>query len=131
MPSETTSTNDDGNIASALWSVAIVGAVLALGSSLLFGARGIISAAIGAALAVANLWAIAKLVRGFLGNGARRGASWGPLGMLKLGALFVLLGVILKQGWAEVLPLAFGYAALPLGVVVAQLWSGSPASGEN
>jgi hypothetical protein len=70
-------------------------------------------------------------VRGCLGNGARRGASWGPLGMLKLGALFVLLGVILKQGWAQVLPLALGYAALPLGVVVSQLWSGSPARGDN
>lgn len=124
-------TNEPGNIAPALVAVAVAGAVLAAGAWLLFGVRGMVSAAIGAALAVANLWSIGKLVRGFLGGGARRGGSWGPLGMLKLGALFVLLGIIVKRGWADVLPLAFGYAALPLGIVLSQLWSGSTARGEN
>ncbi len=127
----TDASNEPGNIAHALWAVAIAGAVLALGAWQLFGTRGMLSAALGAALAVANLWAIGKLVRGFLGGGGRRGASWGPLGMLKLGALFVLLGLIVKRGWADVLPLAFGYAALPLGIVIAQLFPGSTARGEN
>jgi hypothetical protein len=121
---------DDGNIAPALWSVAIVGALLALGSPFLFGVGGVVSTGLGAGLAVLNLWAIARLVRAFLGAGPGR-ASWGPLGMLKLAILFVLLAVVIKRGWAEVLPLAFGYAALPLGIVLAQLKSTSPARGEN
>lgn len=121
--------NEDGSIRRALLCVAVMGVVLSVGAPLLFGTRGIVSSAIGGALAVVNLWAIGRLVRGFLGQGGK--ASWAPLGMLKLVAIFILLGVILKQGLAEVLPLAYGYAALPLGIVLAQLTAGSPVSGEN
>jgi hypothetical protein len=70
-------------------------------------------------LAVLNLWLIARMVRGFLGGGP--GRAWGPIGMIKLAALFIVLGIILKRGFADVLPLALGYAALPLGIVLAQL----------
>ena len=121
--------NDDGNIAGALWAVAAVGAVLTLLSLQVFGVSGVVSTGLGAALAVLNLWLIARLVRSFLGGGS--GRAWGPLGMIKLAVLFVVLGVILKRGWAEVLPLAFGYAALPLGIVLGQLKSTSPARREN
>lgn len=108
----------DGNVASVLWSVATAGVVLNVLSLQLFGTRAATSAALGGAMAVANLWLIAKTVRGFLGGASR---SWGPLGMIKLAALFVVLALLLKRGWAEALPLAFGYAALPLGIVLAQL----------
>lgn len=127
MPNDPTKT-EDGNISTTLWSVAICGVLLTFVGSALFGRGAIVSVAIGAALAVANLWSIARLVRGFLEGSA---TSWGPLGMLKLVALFVLLGVVLKLGWAEALPLALGYAALPAGAVVSQLRSASPARGEN
>jgi hypothetical protein len=119
--------NRDGNIAPVLWSVALAGLVLSLLSLQLFGTRAVTSTALGGAMAVANLWLIAKMVRGFLGGAAR---SWGPLGLLKMGALFVVLAIVVKRGWAEVLPLAFGYAALPLGIVLAQLKS-TPSRREN
>lgn len=121
--------NRDGNIAPALWSVAIVGVVLALLSLQVFGVAGVVSTALGAALAVVNLWLIARMVRGFLGGGP--GRAWGPIGMIKLAGLFIVLGILLKRGYAEVLPLAFGYAALPLGIVLAQLKSTTPARREN
>ena len=121
--------NRDGNIASALWSVAIVGVVLSVLSLQVFGVAGVVSSGLGAALAVVNLWLIARMVRGFLGGGP--GRAWGPIGMIKLAGLFIVLGIILKRGYAEVLPLAFGYAALPLGIVLAQLKSTSSARREN
>ena len=118
----------DGNIAPVLWSVAIAGVVLSLLSLQLFGTRAVVSTALGGAMAVVNLWLISKMVRGFLGGTAR---SWGPIGVLKMGALFVVLAILVKRGWAEVLPLAFGYAALPLGIVLAQLKSTPSARREN
>jgi len=128
----TTTNNEDGNVAPALWSVAICGALVTLGALPLFGVSKLPSAALGAGLAVANLWAMSKLVRGFLGGGSGTArASWGPVGFLKLAVLFVVLGFAVRRGLVDVLPLAFGYAALPLGIVLSQLKSSAAARGEN
>jgi lipid-A-disaccharide synthase-like uncharacterized protein len=123
------SRNDDGAIGATLWTVALSGAVLTLCSPLIFGSGGVVSTGLGALLAVGNLWAIGKLVRNLLGGS--RGATWGPLGVLKLVALFLVLYVLLRSDIAKVLPLAFGYLALPFGIVLSQLRAGSPARGEN
>jgi len=126
--------NEDAGatVGSSLWSVAVVGALLTLLSPLLFGALGVVSVGIGAALAVANLWAIARTVRAFLGaaSGGRR-PSWLALAALKLVVLFGLLGALVKNGWAEVLPLALGYVALPLGIVLSQFRTDAPVHEEG
>lgn len=122
-------TSEDGNIAPTLWTVAVVGALLTLASPALFGVRGVVSAGIGAMLAVGNLWAIARMVRGLLGGSGK--LTWGPFGFVKLAVLFVVLGAIVKNGWADVLPLGFGYLALPLGIVFAQLRPASRPQGEH
>lgn len=122
--------SDEGNIGPILWTVALTGAVLTLCSPVLFGAAGVVSSGLGALLAVANLWAIGRLVRGLLGA-ASRGVTWGPLGVLKLAALFFVLYVLIRYEIAQVLPLAFGYLALPFGIVLSQLRTSSPARGEN
>lgn len=126
----TMESSEDGNIVATLWSVAFVGALLTLISPLLFGVGSVVSTGLGGALAVGNLWSIGKLVRGLLGNSARR-LSWGPLGMLKLAGLFLLLYIVVQRGLAQVLPLGFGYLALPIGVVLSQLRTTTPARGEG
>ena len=122
-------TPEDGNIAPALGSVAIAAVLLTVASLAIFGRAELLSVALGGALAVMNLWVIGKVVRSFLNAQGR--AAWGPLGMLKLAGLFLVVAVLLKQGFAHVLPLAFGYAALPVGIVLSQLKSTSPARGEH
>jgi lipid-A-disaccharide synthase-like uncharacterized protein len=121
--------NDDGNVGPTLWTVALTGVVLTLCSPLVFGVSGVVSTGIGGAMAVANLWAISRLVRGLVGGG--RGLTWGPLGAIKLMALFLVLYILLRHDLAKVLPLAFGYLALPIGVVLSQLRTNAPARGEN
>ncbi|MFZ5892257.1 MAG: hypothetical protein ACOY0T_14460 [Myxococcota bacterium] len=121
-------TPEDGNIAPALGSVAIAGALLTIASPAVFGSAELLSVGLGALLAVANLWVISKVVKSFLGGKGR--TAWGPLGMLKLVGLFAVVALLVKQGFAHVLPLGFGYAALPLGIVLSQLKSTSPARGE-
>ena len=55
-------------------------------------------------------------------------SAWGPRhDQARVLSTHIVLGIILKRGFAEVLPLALGYAALPLGIVLAQLKSTSPA----
>jgi hypothetical protein len=101
--------------------VAVAGAVLTVLAPFTFSAPGsTLSVAIGAVLAFANLWAVAVVIRG-------QGLSWGPIAALKFGGLLFVVGIVLKNQWAEALPLAVGYAALPLGIVFGQLSRRAPA----
>jgi hypothetical protein len=105
--------------------VAVAGAVLTLLAPFTFSTPGsTLGVAIGAVLAFANLWAVAVVVRGFLRG---QGLSWGPIAALKFGGLLFVVGIVLKNHWAEALPLAVGYAALPLGIVFGQVSRRAPA----
>jgi hypothetical protein len=105
--------------------VAIAGAVLTVLAPFTFSApRSALGVAIGALFAVGNLWAVAVVIRGFLRN---RSVSWGALAAVKFTALLFLVGIVLKNQWAEALHLAVGYAALPLGIVFGQLSRRTPA----
>jgi hypothetical protein len=121
---ETTDHERDEGLGRALTAVAVVSVVLTALAPLAFGNGALLGAAIGGALAFSNLWVIAVVVRGFL-RGA--GLPWGAFAALKFLALLFLVWIVLKNGWAEPVALAFGYAALPFGIVVAQLGRGAPS----
>jgi hypothetical protein len=121
---------DRRGVVTALWSVAIVGVLLTLAAPLLFGAGTAPSVAIGTALAVGNLWALARLVQSFLSPASAR-LPWLVLSLFKFFALFVVVAVLVRAGYAKVLPLMFGYAALPLGIVASQLRAAPPAESES
>src|SRR6185369_15370762 len=103
---------------SLVWPVVAVAVVLTLSAPFVVGREQVRGVAIGGALATLNLAAIALVVRGVM-----RGAllSWGSLAGVKFALLLFVTWVVLKNHWAGVLPLALGYAALPLGIVVGQL----------
>jgi hypothetical protein len=124
MAIERTEPERDETIGRSLVAVAVAGTVLTLLAPFAFGKATLPSVAIGAALAFGNLYAIAAIVRGFL-RGA--GLPWGVFGALKFVALMFVVWIVLKNGWADVMPLVVGYAALPLGVVVGQLGRGAPS----
>jgi hypothetical protein len=126
-----TQNTDQNGIAAALWSVAVVGALLALGGPALLGSGTRASLALGALLAVGNLWAVARMVRGFLNPAGGVRSPWVSLAMLKFGLLFLGVMFLVRGGYAKILPLAIGYAALPLGIVVSQLKSAAAAAGEG
>lgn len=110
--------DEPSSILGLIWPVAAVGAVLVLLAPFVFGVEHVRGVAIGSGLAALNLAAIAFVVRGVM-----RGAmlSWGSLAGLKFAVLVFLIWMVLRNDWAGVLPLALGYAALPLGIVVGQL----------
>ncbi|HEX9620866.1 MAG TPA: hypothetical protein VF989_12075 [Polyangiaceae bacterium] len=103
----------------ALAGIALVGAVVVLASLAMEGSEAALSAFAGAGLAVANLWVLGRLVRGFFGGSGPR-APWGLVALVKSGLLFVGAYALFRAG---VMPLylALGYASLPVGVVLCHL----------
>jgi hypothetical protein len=126
-----TQSTDQNGIATALWSVAVVGALITAAGPTLLGSGTRLSFALGALLAVGNLYAVARMVRGFLNPAGGVRSPWVSLAMLKFGLLFLGVMFLVRGGYARILPLAIGYAALPLGIVVAQLKSAAAAPGEG
>jgi hypothetical protein len=119
------SATDGDAVRPLLVPVAIAGLLLTALSPFTFSAAGsALGVAIGGLFAVGNLWAVAVVIRGFLRN---RSVSWGAFAAVKFTALLFLVGIVLKNQWAEALPLAVGYAALPLGIVFGQLSRRAPA----
>lgn len=118
--SETTA-ETDGSIRAALVSVAIVGLVETVVAVAAFGSRAALGVAIGAAAATANLWALSRLVRAFFAR--RRVLPWSVIGLLKFVALIGALFFVVERGIADAIPLAIGFGALPVGIVVFQLWA--------
>jgi hypothetical protein len=112
------SPDEESGLRAALWGIALTGAVLTLASPFVIGTHAILGVALGSAIAVFNLWALARIVRAFM-NGA--GLPWVLLAALKLIGLLAFVGVVLQLGVTTVVPLAIGYVALPIGIVFAQL----------
>jgi hypothetical protein len=128
--STATESTDPNGIASAIWSVAVVGVLLCAGAPTVLGGGTRSSVALGVVLAIGNLWAISKTVRGFL-NPAGARSPWISLAMLKFAVMFLGVLFLIRGGYARLLPLVVGYAAMPLGIVIAQLKSASAVSGKG
>jgi hypothetical protein len=124
----TTRLDDDFSIRPVLWSVTMAGAVLTVASPFALGSRGVVGVAVGALLATANLWALGRVVRAFLQGGG--GLPWVVLAAFKLVGLLAVVGALLALNITAVLPLAVGYAALPIGIVLSQLRGVRPSSAE-
>ena len=118
-------TEEERSLRAALWGVALSGAVLTLASPFVLGKQGVLGVALGSLIAGLNLWALGHVVRALM-NGA--GLPWVVLGGFKLIGVLAVVAVILKLGITTLIPLGFGYAALPLGIVLSQLGGGRPVA---
>ena len=101
----------------AVAAVAVTLSLLALGALGWSAAMGVAS---GGLLAPANLWMIGLVSRGVLAGG-QRGRLWGIAGGIKFIALMGLAWGLLSAGLTTGLPLAAGYASLPMGVTIGTL----------
>ncbi len=117
---DTEKSDAQGGIRQSVVVVSILGIAGTIAAGWLSGMVAARSVAIGAALAVGNLWLLAQMVRGFL---ARKGATipWSIVAVLKMVLLFGAMYVLVKSRFVDILPCVFGYAALPVGIVFAQV----------
>jgi hypothetical protein len=116
-------TDDDQGVRTALWAIALCGVALTLGSPFVLGKQAVVGVALGSLIAAFNLWSLARIVRAFM-NGA--GLPWVLLAALKLLGLLAVVALVLQLGITTVIPLTVGYAALPVGIVFAQLGAARP-----
>jgi hypothetical protein len=114
----------------AILAVSIVGLVGTVASIWLGGMSTARSVAIGAAIAVGNLWLLAQMVRGFLDR-AGSSAPWSVIAVLKFVALFGAMYVLVKTRVVSLLPCVFGFGALPVGIVLAEVFSSRRSPGEG
>lgn len=108
-----------------LLTVAVLGALVALSTLAVLGPRAGIGAALGAAIAVANLAVFARVIRGLLAGGKAR-RLWGLVGIVKIVVLFGGLWLLLRSDLVPALALVLGYGALPLGLTVSSLLGPRP-----
>jgi hypothetical protein len=105
----------------------VLALALTLLSGLLWGIRGLISAAVGAAIACLNLWIVRRLVdRALREAAAGRGlqATQGLVAgfVLKMPIVFVLVYLAVSMLDLDIVPFALGLSALVMAIVLGGLY---------
>jgi ATP synthase I chain len=111
-----------------LGAVAVAGAGLAACALVVSGPWSAFSVAAGAAIATANLWVLARIVRALLptdaeGARAQSRAGWALVAMLKMVGLFGVVWLLIRHGLVSPMSLVVGLGALPIGIAIGSLVS--------
>jgi hypothetical protein len=123
-----TSPERDASLNATYVAVAASGALGLACALAFFSLRTASAVAVGVVLSLANLWTLETLVRAYLRSAKGR---WTVLALAKAAVLFVAVALLVRGGVVDVLPLVFGFGALPTGVVVGGAWPVRTASEEN
>jgi hypothetical protein len=119
----------DARLRASLLGTAACGAALALGAAILIGPKAGLSAALGAAVAEVNLWALAQIVSALLRE--HRAGAWVYIAPLKMFALFAVVGLMMRYTAVAPLFMVAGFCALPLGIAIGSLLSDRSAPSED
>jgi hypothetical protein len=106
--------------------VGAAGATMALAAALPFGPGAAASVGLGAALATANLWTLARVVAALLprtdpGAQAQSRAAWALLALVKVVALLAIAWLLMRSGRVSPLGMVVGLCALPIGIAIGSL----------
>ncbi|HSC87234.1 MAG TPA: ATP synthase subunit I [Polyangiaceae bacterium] len=112
----TSNTADDQLLDRAYGAVAVVGVLFAVAAGVFYGVLNGVAVLVGALVALANLWILARSVKKLLAGGQVR---WAALAFLKFVALLAGTYALLRFGALSPLALAIGFGALPLGITLA------------
>jgi hypothetical protein len=120
----------ENELSAAIAAVAMVGIVIGVLAGVLSGSRALLGTGLGSLLATLNLWVIARIGRAFISPRGTR-LPWSLIALTKFSVLFGAVYLLVSRGWVDTLPLLIGYAALPVGIVAAQLRSAPARGGMN
>jgi hypothetical protein len=118
----------DARMRTSLTSVAACGAVSVLTAAAFAGTPSALSVAIGAGLATANLWALARIIAALLpdeqsAGGPQSRGAWAVLAMVKMSGLVAVAWLLMRHGLAAPMPMVEGYMSLPMGIAIGALVS--------
>ena len=125
----------DSRLVTSMAAVAASGAVFTFGAGLLWGGGTAVSVAVGASIAAANLYVLARIVSAVLpqaaqaeaessgraSKGMATGLVWGLFALVKMIVLFGGIWLLMVKGLVSPLPLVVGYGAMPIGIAVGSL----------
>ncbi len=124
----------DPRMRASLAGVAVSGGALALGGLVLAGPGAAFSIAVGAGLALGNLWALARIVVALLPEEPESSsgglAGWALLGALKMFALMGAVWLLMRHGIVSPIPMVIGFGALPMGIAMGALVSDRSSAAE-
>jgi ATP synthase I chain len=116
----------DPRMRTALVAVAAFGAMFAVGAGWGWGLRGAWSVAAGVAIAVLNLYGLARILSSMVGARSGDGGDaglWGVLAVVKVCALFGGVWILMASHLVDALGLVVGWGALPVGIAIASFVS--------
>lgn len=115
-----TTTRNDRTLRRVYGAIAGVGLVVASLATVFFGPTWGVSVLVGASIALGNLWILSRAIRNLFAAEGGAAVPWSMVAILKFFALLGLTYLAVKSG-VEPLGLAFGFGALPLGIVLGSL----------
>jgi hypothetical protein len=119
----------DARLRTILVTVVALGAALGLGACIVMGLRSGFSVWVGAGLASANLYALARLVNILVPADEKQKAApggtgaWLVVGLLKMALLFGAVWLLMSFKVVEAIPLFVGFACLPIGIAIGSIVS--------
>ncbi|MGD0677865.1 MAG: hypothetical protein ABSC94_20820 [Polyangiaceae bacterium] len=126
----------DARLRTALRAVAFTGVGLTAAAALFGSPSSALGTLLGAAVAAANLWTLARIVVALLpvdatGSAAQSRAGWAIVAALKGGGLLGLTWLLMRHGAVAPLPLLFGFLSLPIGIAIGSLVSDRSAASRD
>lgn len=111
----------------------VLGVAATAGAGLLWGGRGMLAAGVGAALTVANFWAIQRLgaravAKVASGESVPRALALVAALIGKMTLLFALVWVCIRRGGLPVLPFTMGLSVFLLSILITGLFLGGAGS---
>jgi hypothetical protein len=116
----------DARTRTALVGVTAFGALFAVFAACGWGARPALSVLAGVAIAVANLYGLARILGALVGLRASQDPNagiWGVLAIVKVLGLFGVVWLLMSARLVDPFALVVGWIALPVGIAVASLVS--------
>jgi hypothetical protein len=121
-----------------LFAIGLVGGAFTLVALLLSPAAGL-SVGLGAITATLNMWALARIVgalfprgpTGAAGAPAEGRGAWSLVALLKMLALFAVVGLLIRHGVVSPVPMMLGFGSLPIGIVIGSQLSDRSARGRE
>jgi uncharacterized membrane protein len=126
----------DARMRVAVLGVAITGGVFALAAAVVAGPLTAFSVAVGAAVATANLWALARILAALIprteaGAQTQSRAAWGIVAIVKVLGLVAVVWLLMRHGIVSPIPMLVGFGALPIGIAIGSLVSDRSAASED
>jgi hypothetical protein len=124
----------DARLVSALVAVALAGALMAVTALFVWGSRVAISIMTGGAIAVSNLYVLARIGHamtqaGQSGSAGGGAAAWGLIAAGKMVILFGGIWWVMARGIVDPLGLVVGYGSLPIGIAIGSIVSDKTGAG--